>query len=252
MNDLDNNIQQNTRVFVDFANNIIASDTRTFYFLSYLKIRAYADNHGGRFFFDTFQHVMKLSERTSYKHLNKLIEYGWVEKKGTLYFLKSNKKLIGNKNKYNYITINKNILNQYSWKNIASFRALLVTVIEAKVKKTQKAIAKGFSIMNYKDKCKEKIKDAKLERWNALSACSFTASLCRKSQSTISKYRKKQLLATYSHSTIRCPELDYLKYDVYDLDNYNGVLGGFYLYDKSVYFSSISEVQYNFRFYNRI
>ena len=249
----EDNIQSNTRIFVDFANNIIASDTKTFYFLSYLKIRAYADNHGGRFFFDTFQYILNTSEKTAQKHINKLIEYKWIEKKGTLYFLTSHKKLTGDKEKYSYITVNKNILNQYSWKNIASFRALLVTIIEAKAKKIQSAIAKGFSVMNYKDKCKEKIKDTKLKRWNALSACSFAASLCNKSKGTISKYRKRQLLATYSHTSNRCIELDYLKSDIYDLDNeYKGILGRYYLYRGLVYFNSISEVVYSFRFYNRI
>lgn len=241
------------RVFVDFAHLAMTSDATTFTCLAYQTIQIFARDHGGRFFLKDYQRISGLSEKTCKKHIAKLIARGWVERKGTIYFLKGIRKIINSKDKRpNYKPFTPQEITIHSWKNISFYRARLVTLIEAEVKKTQKAIAKGFNVMNLKDKCKNKIKDSSLKRWDSLAACSFTASLCNKSQGTISKYRRKQSLATYDRIHVRCAELDYMCSDVYYLDKYKEVPGKFYLFKGRVYFNAISRVTYLFRLNNRL
>lgn len=218
------------------------------YYLTYLKIRNYSKNHGGRFFLHDFSRVCGLSSVTAKKHINQLLNLNWIkESDNGIFNVVSQRGLLNKANRHNFYSISEEELNSFSWKNISAFKALLMVMVDAKFKQTQRAIIRGFKVVNQRDKVTEQIKDASLGAWNAFMACNLTAELIDKNKSTISRYRKKQNLVTYTSkmrvfNNFAFNEAGEDILNEFKRDEYKGK---FFFHKGVCIFSSISTINFN-------
>lgn len=227
------------RVYLHPASLAIKSSKRCGYYLSYLKLRTIAKNKGGRFYLKDAVQVLGLSERTTKKHLNMIPE---VVKTANGYKLQFSKDLEKNK-KYTFVLISKEKLMSFNWKNIGEFHAYLSELEIERYKRHQRALTKGYTKFNHKDKCIEKIKDGKKGRFHDLQSVQCSALLLNKGTATISRYKKKQKVATYEYKVVTKFDSKYFKNDEFDYSLYLKDFKGQFLQSSSgyIYFSPISK-----------
>lgn len=237
-----------SRIYLELSTSVLKSDKKTMYYLTYLKIRNYATNHGGRFFISDFSKVCGLSLPTTKKHIKELLRLEWIvcNKNGS-FSIKSQRGLLNKANRHNFYSISEETLNTFSWRNISAFKALLMVMVDAKFKQTQRAIIKGFKVRNQKDKITEQIKDASLGAWNTFMACNLTADLISKNKSTVSRYRKKQNFVKYTSkmsvfNNFAFNEAGESLLNDFKRDEYKG---RFFFHKGTCYFSPISIINFN-------
>jgi hypothetical protein len=96
------------------------------------------------------------------------------------------------------VLISPEVLNSFSWLNIASFRAYLTEISLTRYKRYQHAKVRGYKVFNLKDKSFEIIRDGKNSRFHNLVSIKCASLVTTKSTATISRYKKLQTVSKYS------------------------------------------------------
>lgn len=134
-----------------------------------------------------------MTKQTTVKHLKLINEVNKIN--NNLYKLTTSKSRSGHEL---FSILKDEEIFKYSYKNISEFRALLCELEIERYKRHQKALIKGYTVFNLKDKVKEKVKDGKNSCFHNMMAISCSSKLLNKGTATISRYKKKQKVSTYS------------------------------------------------------
>lgn len=231
------------RIYLRDIDLILKSDNRSRIFLSYLKIRESSKQRCGGFKLQDLIVSLNVSDTSARKHLKSLLGYGYVvETKKNLYRVVSQKKIIGYNKHEKFFKILPEQVFSYNWTNISSFRALLVELRNQVNRNKRKALNRGFTVIDHNG-VREKIKRQSKKEFDTLMSTTYVSTYTEKHFSTISKYRRKQSLVTYS---IEKP-IVVKKESVADDDStgltgnvYNKKIGKFLTYRKYLLFINIS------------
>lgn len=191
------------RIYLRHLESLIKSDNRSRAFLSYMKIRYSSKGRCGGFNLTDLIESLQVSDTSARKALKSLLVYQYVtEVKKGLYKVNSFKGLIGDNLHERFFKITTEELFSYSWKNISSFRAMLVELRVQQNRNIRKKLRKGFTITD-RQGVREKIKSQSNKEFDTLVASTYTSKMTGKSYSTILRYRHKQTLVTYSKKNIQ-------------------------------------------------
>lgn len=176
------------------------SDRKANYFLSYLKLRAYCQLRKtyGNVKRSSISKILQLSESTSKKHIDYLESIGYILCKGDSIQIVSSLKCFDSKKKNHYVKIVLENINNFSWRNIAEFKAFLAECIFQKQENYKQALTRGFYKYDYRSKVKEKIKDLKYVSFKERLSISCASKTIGVSARTVQRYRDKQKVSTYS------------------------------------------------------
>ena len=231
-------------LFCQFAKSSINSDQKSRYLLTYLRL-VNSNKRGGRFNESDYS-VAGVQKRTFCKHIEQMLSFGWIEMlENKTYRLKSQLKLIGKKKHYAYC-MSAGLLDTFSHKKIASFRAFISEIVLSYEKKVvQNSVIKGFKAKYNINGVTHKVtvKDASLSQTYDLAAATWAKFHLNKSVSTVLSYRKLQNLALYRHDKVKVSETHYRHLDscsLGQLNEYNGKRGRFYFGREGLMFNSVS------------
>lgn len=149
-----------------------------------------------------FCQVTTLKPRTAQKHLSHLINRGYIVDQGNGHYrCVGQKKLLGSsKRQWNFKISDKELFDCCPIK-IVPWRALLDEALIQRAKDKQAAIVKGFTIVNERDKSREKIRKSDLKKWVNLVSVHYAAAVTGFCPSTIWKHRKRQTVSRYTSRT---------------------------------------------------
>lgn len=163
-----------------------------------MKLRANKNLNSGAFNLSQLIDTIKVSDTSSRKHLNNLIQYGYVKQVSPKqYKIVSFKKLVGDNLHEKFYKISDEELNNYTWRNISYFRALLVELANQKNRNNRKSLRRGYNTKT-RDGVIEKIKIQSRKEFDTLLSTTYVSTYTGKHHSTISNYRRKQKLVKYS------------------------------------------------------
>lgn len=204
-----------------------------------LKLRTIASKKGGRFYLSDAINVLQLTERTTKKHLSNL---SYITKTANGYKLSFPTELSVNR-KSTFVLISHQQLFSYSWKNIGKFHAYLSEIEIERYKRHQKAKVKGYKVFNQKDKIFEVIKDGKNSQFHNLQSIECSSLVIKKSNATISRYKKVQNVSTYKSVAFWSFEPKfYLKNGTFNFKKFLSENKGSFVQSKdSFYFQPISK-----------
>jgi biotin operon repressor len=186
------------RIYLKILKDVVNSDKKSRYFLSYLQIRAASRNRCGGFNLEQLAQTINTSERTARKHISAMIELGYIVKQKSNHYRVVRQKSLFNESRKNSCAIILDCeLLSFSWRNMAQFRAYIVELLIQQNRNTRIALRKGIKIINSRG-VKEKIKNRTEVKHDNLMASTYAAKLTGKHFTTILKYRKKQNLSEYS------------------------------------------------------
>jgi len=194
-----------SEIFIELAYREMNSFDKGLYYLSYEKIRAYAANNRGNFTKKQFYECIGLSPSKGLTHLARLVEKGMVVRIGDTQTFKIIKPrhVLGYYQKEHTAFIPHSLLFSFSWKNIASWRALLSEVIvqrnrfqRSAIKNTRnRKVDKAQLTIDFE--CNAAEGPQKLSKWDDRVSLSYTKELTGRAISTNHKYRKLQNVAKY-------------------------------------------------------
>jgi hypothetical protein len=198
-----NKLSQN--VILSVSTDILVEDNSVHYFLTYLKLRAICKNYGGNLPNIEFcSKSLELSISTTKRHLCVLKRMGWIRQTENNLQIVSMYKIGSNTEKSKRVSlfeINDELLFQFNWTNIASFKAMLAEMRfeqysnyqNFRHKQNQKAIliksSEGYIKPKLSDLASYKKRVRKLN--HKYFALSLSSVIIDKSVSTIASYRKK-------------------------------------------------------------
>jgi DNA-binding MarR family transcriptional regulator len=163
-----------------------------------MKVRNASKTRCGGFSLQDLIECLNTSDTTARKTLKRLVEFGYVTKlKQNHYRTISFKSITGNNLHEKFFKISDEELFSYNWTNISSFRALLVELHNQSNRNKRKSLRKGFTVVT-RDGVREKISSPSKKELDTLMATTYVSTYTGKHFSTISKYRRKQLLVKYS------------------------------------------------------
>lgn len=234
------------RLYYEVSLKVLQSDNKSYYYLTYLKLQNHCSKHGGYFSVSNVQEILNCSERTANKHISQIINLGYVSIIDINYYkINSQKSLTSSYKKQYYVT--KDIdLYKYSYKNISEFRALLMLMVDKKHESTKQYLIKKNQSRPTKGKYSKKQESDTISGYYNKIACTISAFNCNKSNATISRWRKKQSLVTYTSFKEEVKE-DLSSLSICEINDLNPLnkLGKYYIHRGHVMFSSVSEVSFN-------
>jgi hypothetical protein len=199
------------RIYLRHVDSLLQSDSRSRCFLAYLKLRISTKNTCGGFYLKDLQNTLQVSDTSARKTINNLLLHDYCVKISHNYYrIISFKSIIGDNLHEKFFKITDKEVFSYSWKNISSFRALLVELRNQTNRNMRKKLRKGFWKTD-RHGVKEKISSQSNKEFDTLMASTYVCSYTHKSQSTIIKYRKKQTLVIYSQEYPELVKKDFLK-----------------------------------------
>lgn len=198
-----NKLSQN--IVLSFSTNIVKEDKTVHYFLTYLKLRSICKDFGGNIpSVECCAERLQLSVSTTKRHLCLLKRLGWIRKTKYNLQIVSMYKISANVETHKEITlfeIPDELLFQFNWTNIASFKALLVEMRLEQYSNYQNLCHKKAEQKILKEKTGNYIKAKKSDvssykkrvrkKFHKYFALSLTAQIVDKSVSTTASYRMK-------------------------------------------------------------
>ena len=191
----------NTRIYTDDAKKALTGQF-SIYLLSFYKLRIYTAEKKsyGQIKISEIPSILGLSQSTTAKHIKYLASNGYIIEKGLSIEVKSIKHL-SDKKSLKYVVIDSEVIKGFSWKNIASFRALLAEIVKQSYEAKKNSIIKGFKVRDEQG-YKKRIQDLKLLEFKELAALSLSAKLSNISIRTEQRYRSLQNVSFYRSEKI--------------------------------------------------
>lgn len=198
-------MRNRSEIFIELAYREMNSPDKGIYYLSYEKIRAYAANRRGHFTKKDFIECTGLSHSKALTHLFRLIEKGFaIRVKDTDQFkIIKPRHVLGYFEKEHTAFVPHDMLFSFSWKNMASWRALLTELIIQR-NRIQRASLK-YSKNKKVDKSQLSIdfdgdssaSSQNISKWDSKMSLSYMEILNGCGISTNHKYRSLQKVSSY-------------------------------------------------------
>ena len=198
-----NKLSQN--VSLNFTKKIILGNKNVHHFLTYLKLRAICKNYGGNIpNDDILLTLLDISKDTLKRHFKSLIELGWIRKNETNNQIVSMYQIcleIDTTKKTKMFELNDKMIMNFSWRNIATFKAVLSEMLVEDFSKYQTNCYKrkeykklidnneGYKNLRKTDLASYKRRVGKQE--SKYFALSLSSQVVNKSITTIASYRDK-------------------------------------------------------------
>lgn len=186
------------RIYTDFSSHQLRQTDKARFCLAYYLIRCHAKHTAGGFNFIRFKKAVKLKDRAAKSLLSKLISLKWIIKETDENFrVVAQRSLFSGNRKNLCYDVSDWKMKSFSLKKISHFRAFLSELEAERYKRDQKAVIKGYTQINQRDKSVDKVKNHKNAKYDQLMALECMAPLVNISKTTASSYRKKQKLVRY-------------------------------------------------------
>lgn len=171
-------------------------------FLAYLKLRSLTKDFGGNIpSIEKVSAHLNLSERKSKLYIKQLLNLGWIRKYNNHYQIVSMYRIAENEEHSHIECFNilDSTLEEISWKNISRLKSIFAEMVYERKQKNQDIAVKLKAKEELKQESKGYIKPSKSqlssykqkigEMVERYWACSYSACLINKSQSTAHRYR---------------------------------------------------------------
>lgn len=198
-----NKLSQN--ISLKFTKEIVLGNKNVHHFLTYLKLRAICKNYGGNLpSEDILLILLGVHKDTLKRHFGTLSQLGWIRKTDNNYQVVSMYKIcsqIDTNKKIKMFEINDEMIMNFSWRNIATFKAVLSEMILEDFSKYQNNCLKrieykklidnneGYTRLRKTDLAsyKKRVREHKSKYF----AMSLSSQIVKKSVTTIASYRDK-------------------------------------------------------------